>query len=427
MQMELEESHSHNSNSSEADSCQLSSNSDEKDSALRSICSELQPQQITKTVIKRAKKIPIFLQKLNKQKKKEQLKKQNFILCPIFFIPSELNDVYANGDIILEYDFLKDYETNKKTHNWSYIKQVTNVEVRKEMNTIEIHQSVNVEQKKDLQFLSDKYINTPDKKTHELGLILKEFEKQKTETLNRFFNMIQGNPNILEPLFQLQQQYIAACLDWSQKNVSQNKYFFYAFGSYNKKFKQYEQNRLGFSKPLLELLGFEGDSFKNYILRKGRFEIYNSVSRMEMIIQKIQYGIEKWSEKQWDVVLLTIEDIPVYCQQRKIAISVKQFQDIIQKYKLQNIINENWIDYINLCGITEFFIDDNQIQNVLNQRKQLKEYDSIQDIPYIAQSEIFVEKFYNNDNEEIQKNNNKYKIINKLKINKHLQNQQLNI
>ncbi|EAR91703.2 hypothetical protein TTHERM_00395760 (macronuclear) [Tetrahymena thermophila SB210] len=401
--MELEESHSHNTNSSEVDSYQYSSNSVEKDSSQKSTCSELQPLQIVKTVIKRAKKIPIFLQKLSKQKKKEQLKKYNFLISPLCFLPSELLDVYANGDVILEYDFLKDPETNKKTLNWSYIKQITNVEVKEDMNTIEIRQSVNVEQKKDLQHLYNKYINTPDQKTHELGIVLRQFEIQKTEILNSFFNMVKMNPNILEPLFKLQQKYVAACLDWIKKNISQNKYFFYAFGSYNQKFKQYEQNHIGFSKPLLELLGFDGESFKNYILRKGRFEIYNSLSRMEMIIQKIQYGIESWSEKKWDVVLLTIEDIPVYCQQRKLAISIKQFQDIIQEYKLQNIINESWIDFINLCGITEFFIDENQIQNVLNQRRQINQYDPISDLAYTAQSEILIEKFYKSEYEDIQK------------------------
>ncbi|KAL4455875.1 hypothetical protein ABPG74_003285 [Tetrahymena malaccensis] len=401
--MELEESPSHNLISQETDSYQSSSNSDEKDSAQKSTCSEIQPLQISKTVIKRAKKVPIFLQKLSKQKKKEHLKNQKFFFSPLFYIPNEMFDVYANGDVVLEQDFLKDHLTNQKILNWSYIKQITKVEVKKDINSIEIHQSVNVEQKKDLQLLYNKYINTPDKITHKLGLVLRDFEVKKTETLNKFFNMIKQNPDLLEPLFQLQQQYITACLDWIKKNISQNKYFFYAFGSYNQKFKQYEQNHIGYSKPLLELLGFNEETFQNYILRKRRFEIYNSVSRMEMIIQKIQYGIETWSEKNQDVVLLTIEDIPVYCQQRKIAISVKQFQDIIQKYKLQNIINENWIDFINLCGITEFFIDDKQIQNILNKRKQIQHYDFVQDIPYIAQSEILVEKFYQKEQDDIQK------------------------
>ncbi|KAL4484309.1 hypothetical protein ABPG72_006420 [Tetrahymena utriculariae] len=372
----------------------LKENDDDKEKVLK----KLKKEQLRK------RKIQNKLEKVNKQNKQLGVMQREYALKPLFQTLQPIEDCFVFGEMVLEGDYYRDPFNLDKTYQWSYWKRVENASQIKDIYCTQVDLKRMVSPELDFQQVIQKYLNVPDQQIHQLGLYLQEYyEKAKNHLLlmkNRI-NMF-SDLKVKEQFQMISQDYFQRGLEWIKSQVTKDDIYMYVF--YEVNFETLDQNykSLGYSQTLLNLLGLNEENAISFILRKGRLEFLDGISRLKRLIGRLYYINRKKPNHgfyfEHDIMTLDNIKIPVKC-----IISTPQFQcftpENFEYYDL--LFGEFALEY-SCFRLFKFEINPNIIENVKQQRA-LHEKNYQIDFEYSLMSEMFIDKFYKNQDDEILK------------------------
>ncbi|EAR91704.2 hypothetical protein TTHERM_00395770 (macronuclear) [Tetrahymena thermophila SB210] len=372
----------------------LKENDDDKEKVIK----KLKKEQMRK------RKIQNKLEKVKKQNKLLGVKQSDYTIQPFFQILQPMEDCFVFGEIVLEGDYYRDPFNIEKTYQWSYWKRGEYASQVKEICCTQVDMKRMVSTEFDFQYAIQKYLNMPDQLIHQLGLYLQEYyEKAK-----KHLSLMKERINVLRDLkvkeqFQMiSQDYFKRGLEWVKTQVTKDDIYMYIY--YEIDFETLDQNykNIGYSQTLLNLLGLNEENAIPFILRKGRLEFLDGLSRLRRLIGRLYYINRKKPNHgfyfEHDIMTLDNIKIPVKC-----VITTPDFQcftpENFQHYDL--FFGEFALEY-SCFRVFKFEINPNIIENIKQQRA-LNEKNYQIDFEYSLMSEMFIDKFYKNQDDEIQK------------------------
>ncbi|EAR93613.1 hypothetical protein TTHERM_00770660 (macronuclear) [Tetrahymena thermophila SB210] len=212
----------------------------------------------------------------------------------------------------------------------------------------------------------------------------KQFIEQKAQELSQTY--LQGDEFTTLVTFQI---------NWEQKTTQLTSFYF--------------------SKAILALLGTVNEDYIIYVMRNGLFQMFNGYSRRKIMECSIKYYIDQHRvfEEIPDFELMTLDNIVIKCCTQLHTFRV-QFPEELQFFNE----NQSQINGIESVVLFKFILTQEHLERIIKLRQQIIDQNSeiysqngqsedqeskqiAQNFEYYMQSELFLQKFYNEKYESI--------------------------
>ncbi|EAR89599.1 hypothetical protein TTHERM_00161140 (macronuclear) [Tetrahymena thermophila SB210] len=362
-------------------------------------------------------------------KKRKILKIVEFSYQNIHNIGIQFNNVilHTYGDIII--DLSKINNEDDRFSVWNLCKTWPKTELCKISNTLNIYleskKVTNEDQNKQLIQILKEY---PNQNIHSIVLEMEkynELSKLLVQYISNYFSLLKQTPNFFNQFFQRRQQF-----DYYMEK--------YIYQEYNNKGLIYFTSHMGpdivsndfqiykivFSESLALILGKSLQELQDLTRRNGAYEFLEFDSYLEVIKSKINSIFQLFqNQKNSSEFFEDIEKNMQFTKQFKIY----TFDDIqfytnaqIKLHKMSDFIKDNntIIDFY--CGVLILDISPSTLRQIITLRQQFQENQNLDqqqneclpnyeyNLEYVMQAEIFVEKFFQKqENYSIQNQSNK--------------------
>ncbi|KAL4455877.1 hypothetical protein ABPG74_003287 [Tetrahymena malaccensis] len=333
-----------------------------------------------------------------------EINRQKYIhVIPNLNIPPPIGDYFVFGDIILEGDFKQDPFNMDKTYSWAYFKRSNSVTYLKDIKCIEVEMKRQVNTNQNFSFMTQRYLNTPDQQIHELGQLLSEYENFSKEMLQKMQqnkNYILEN-NLEQNLKYLSKKYYNKSMEWMQGQVDESKLYMYMLSEYDFETLDNDYKLIGYSQKLLNLIGLNEVEANNIFMRKGRLEIFDGLSRLYRLMVRLMHIYQDTMGQAFvlDHNIITIDGMTI---PNKCEIILPPFSCVTKEnFKEYNYFGDFLMSKYCTFRLFVFHINPNIIKQVMNMREQQKltpQY-LLQDMEYSMLSEVFIDKFYPQNNQ----------------------------
>ncbi|KAL4479271.1 hypothetical protein ABPG72_011483 [Tetrahymena utriculariae] len=330
------------------------------------------------------------IQKSLKIQKNRKNKRKQILIKPYTHRLLDQNTVfYLYAGIVLPCDF--DYEAKNDYNGIQDIKRgfrnLLYIEKRKNYSIINV--SYNFKGLEKFDFLIDIYMRKGNKDYYDLAQMLQVIQSNIQIWKKQSQLISQIRINKYEEYYSEYQKFIQQCLD-KLDQLDQSKLYQFGFLFYNYETLCLEQNKVGFSKGLLSLLGIDQDQFANIIYRTGyltNFMVESFLSTYTIQLMSLAYKNIVFQKSVTDKVIISFDGFSIPCK------------EIRSLYFPQS---NHPIDYFEIgFGITEYDISIAALQQLLNMRemryyedKNIIETFFDQSFEYSINSQLFIEKYY---------------------------------
>ncbi|KAL4432681.1 hypothetical protein ABPG74_004974 [Tetrahymena malaccensis] len=296
------------------------------------------------------------------------------------------------GSLVLPCDF--DYEAKYDLNGMQDVKRgfrnILCIEKRKNYSIINC--SYNFKGLENFDFLIDIYMRKGNKDYYDIAQMLQRIQSniQIWKIQSQLVSQIRLQN--YEEYYSGYQQFIQQCLD-KLDQIDQSKLYSFGFFFYNYETYNLEQNKLGFSRGLLSLLGIDQDQFANIIQRNGHltnFFAESLLSSYTIQLISLAYNNIVFQKSITDKVIISCDGFSIPCKE------IRSLYFPSSNYK---------IDYFEIgFGIIEYDVSITTLQQLLSMRAKRYYEDKNQKLePYLDESfeysmnsQIFIEKYYPN-------------------------------
>ncbi|KAL4484310.1 hypothetical protein ABPG72_006421 [Tetrahymena utriculariae] len=334
----------------------------------------------------------------------DEINRQKYIhVIPNLNISPPIGDYFVFGEIILEGDFKQDPFNMDKTYSWAYFKRSNSVTYLKDIKCIEVEMKRQVNTNQNFSFMTQRYLNTPDQQIHELGQLLQEYEnfsKQMLQKMQLNQSYIQEN-NLEKNLKDLSKKYYKKSMEWMQRQGDENKLYMYLFSEYDFEILDNDYKLIGYSQKLLNLIGLNEVEANNIFMRKGRLEIFDGLSRLYRLMVRLMniYQNNLGQAVVLDHNIITVDGITI---PNKCEIITPPFSCITKEnFNHYNYFGDFLMSKYCFFRLFVFHVNPNIIKQVISMREQQKltpQY-LLHDMEYSMLSEVFIDKFYPQNNQ----------------------------
>ncbi|KAL4468629.1 hypothetical protein ABPG74_005132 [Tetrahymena malaccensis] len=259
-------------------------------------------------------------------------------------------------------------------------------------------------------------INQPQKNECKKVLI-------QLKNYNQYVQSVLGNIQITKQFIQEKdeemEKFVEFCMNYISEysKISENKIFQFTIGRFNYELKDIQIVKTGFSQSFLNLIGIDFQNLCNLLLRQKEVDLMlNKEDIMKYSIEGLYLRILKQLEMEYQCYIQTFDGFPI-----QVSIKKKQILPCNEVIKSQACLFQEYI-----FEISELDVDLKDLANLINYRekiiKQNKDlpFDSfinkelsliLEDVEYSIQSELFMQKYYQDNLKQLSQLKDQYKNI----------------